>query len=152
MSAMQFNMFGPPEPVESYPEGRRFADDAPVPSERELLWPADLAELLGTDLLERLYGDIPRRTLLTRGEVCRRGRIQHTQFHTLIHEGSLDAVDMSAQSSSQPYYRVYRYSLVRLRFAREFVSAQTRCNIPTADLDACIRAADQIRKRRRSAA
>lgn len=145
---LQLNMFGPPEKLSDLPESERWRDDAPVPTDRELLWPWDLTQLLGEDLLHRLYGDIPRRTLLTKDEVCRRCRIQKSQYYDFIREGSLDATNMSSQGAIQDYYRVYRYSVVKFRFNREFVFEQTRCNLPPEDLDRCMKAAEILRKRK----
>jgi len=150
---LQLDMFGPPEDLDNT-EARngKFRDDAPAPWERENLWPSELVELLGVDALEHLYGDVPRRTRITKDEVCRRGRIAHTQFYDLVNEGSLDAGDWRSADSTQPYYRIYRYSLVIFMFNREFVFAQTRCNLPAALLDKCLKAANTLRARRRAGA
>lgn len=153
MSRLQYDMFGPPEDLSNteQPNGKP-RDDAPVPWERENLWPTELVELLGVDALEELYGDVTRRTRLTKDEVCRRGRIAHTQFYDLVNEGSLDAGDWRSADSNQPYYRIYRYSLILFMFNREFVFAQTRCNLPAALLDKCLKAAATLRARRRAGA
>jgi hypothetical protein len=150
MSSLQFDIFGPPEDVEST-ESRngRLRDDAPAPWERENLWPAELVDLLGVEALEHLYGDVTRRTRITKAEVCRRGRIQHTQFYDLVNQGSLDAGDWRSPDSSQPYLRIYRYSLILFMFNREFVFAQTRCNLPAALLNKCLKAAETLRARKR---
>ena len=147
---MQMNMFGPPEPMGSDRDPRRYADDAPVPCERELLWPVPHVEILGADLLERLYGDLPRRTRLTVPELCRRFRRGHTHVYDLIEAGSLDATDDRHPSSTQNAYTVYRYSVVRFLFNREFVEVATRAGLPPADLAKCMRLAEQLRKERRS--
>lgn len=146
MALLQDNMFGPPEDVQNLPASARMRDDAPVPSEREMLWPSDLAELLGPELLERLYGDLPRRTRLTVKEVCRRTRWAHSHVYELIAAGSLDAIDGRHPSATQPYYAIYRYSVVRWLFIREFILNPTRANLPPADLDRCVAAAEQIER------
>ena len=146
--AWQGNLFGPPEAVGADEEGRR-RDDAPVPCERELLWPADLARDLGPELLERLYGDIPRRTRLNMPEVCRRLRCAHTHVYDLIACGSLDATDDSVPTAQRPNYGIYRYSLVSWLFHREFVARQTRCGMPSEDLERCLAAAERRRRERR---
>ncbi len=151
MSRLQFDMFGDPEDIDSYPERDRLRDDAPVPSERELLWPEDLAQLLGAELLEKLYGDIPRRSRLTVKEVCRRCRIQKSHCYELVDIGSLDASDVSNPNATKEYVRIYRYSVVTWLFSREFILAQTRSGIPAADLDRCLDAAKQLSKTRRTA-
>lgn len=149
MTWMQDNMFGPPEPLGNLPKKVQMQDDAPVPAERELLWPWDLVKVLGPELLERLYGDIPRRTKLTVPETCRRLRCQKTHVYDMISDGVLDATDTRSPTALQPYYRIYRYSVVRWEFIREFVIEAHRCNLPPTDLDRCIEAADLIRKERR---
>lgn len=149
MSNLQYNMFGPPEAVEALPPERRLADDAPVPSEREMLWPSDLLTLLGADLLERLYGDLPRRTKLKVLEICRRLRCGDSHVYELIQAGSLDATNISHPKAETPYYRIYRYSLVRWLFIREFVLLQTRAALPPADLDRCLAAAEQLKRNMR---
>ena len=146
----QLNMFGPPEPVEHLDRADRIRDDAPVACERELLWPAPHVEALGVDLLERLYGDIPRRTRLTVPEVCRRLRIQHTHAYELVQVGSLDSLDNRHPSATQQSLRIYRYSVVRWLFNREFVEASTRAGLPAEDLEKCVRLAERLRNERRS--
>ena len=141
-------MFGPPEDVSSTHQGAT-RDDAPVPCERELLWPAPHATVLGPDLLERLYGDLPRRTRLTVQEVCRRLRRGHTHVYDLVEVGSLDGTDDRHPSASQQSLTIYRYSLVRFLFNREFVTGNTRCALPPDDLDKCIRLAEALKKERR---
>jgi len=148
MEWLQDNMFGPPEPAESRPTDRPGrCDDAPVPSERELLWPAELVDLLGPNLLERLYGDIVRRTRLTVKEVCRRTRHDSNHVYRLIDAGALDAVDLGL-GDTQRDWRVYRYSLVRLLFKREFRDHGSRCNLPAADMELIYAAVDRITERR----
>lgn len=149
MESLQYNMFGPPESVTNLPPDRRMADDAPVPSERELLWPSDLVALLGPELLERLYGDVPRRTKLTVPEICRRERIGHSLVYELIQSGSLDATDVRHPDAVDPYYRIYRYSFIRWKFLREFVLDRTRANLPPDDLARCLAAAEQFKPTRR---
>lgn len=146
---LQLNMFGPPEPVSSLGPDARYQDDAPVPSERELLWPMPHVEALGPDLLERLYGDLPRRTRLTIPEVCRRLRIGHSLAYELVAVGSLDALDNRHPEATQQSLRVYRYSLVRFLFNREFVESQTRAGMPAADLDRCMVLAERLRQEKR---
>lgn len=133
MPVQQYNMFGPPEDVSSYADGARGRDDAPVPCERELLWPTPHAEILGTDLLERLYGDIPRRTRLTIIEVCRRLRCGHTHVYELRDCGSLDSTNDALPTAQKENLTIYRYSLVRFLFSREFIQDTTR-NLAPADM------------------
>jgi hypothetical protein len=111
-------MFGAPEKADERNRVRRAA--APVPCERELLWPADLVEILGTDLLERLYGDFVRRTRLTVLECCRRDVCVEQHIYNLLEAGELDYVDISHPDASRAEYRIYRYSLVSWFFGREF--------------------------------
>jgi hypothetical protein len=141
----QLNMFGPPEPLEHVPNKQ--ADDAPVPCEREHLWPSDLVELLGAPLLERLYGDLPRRTRLTVREVCRRLRCGNTHVYDLIEVGSLDALDDRHPHAMRPNYTIYRYSLVCFLFNREFGSG-TRCNLPDEDLSRGLAAVETLKRKR----
>lgn len=145
----QLNMFGPAERMDNIPEDQRFNDDAPVPCERELLWPQPHVEMLGPDLLERLYGDLPRRTRLTVPEVCRRLRRGHTHIYDLIGAGSLDALDDRHPTATQCAYSIYRYSLVRFLFNREFVEGATRCQLPDMDLRKCLLLADELRSENR---
>lgn len=117
---MQGDLFGPPEIVaESYRHARGRQDDKPAPWERQLLWPAELAAMLGADALETLYGDVPRRTRLSVKEVCRILRCDSNHVYRLIDCGSLDAADIANPASSRPLYRVYRYSVVKFLFNRE---------------------------------
>lgn len=125
---LQYNLFGPPEPVESYaslPKKGRM-DDAPVPSERELLWPSDLVEVLGVAVLEKLYGDIPRRTRLKTKEVCRRLRWDSNTPVRRIREGSLDGTNTGPDDGEISSWKIYRYSIVSWLFNREFVLDRTR--------------------------
>lgn len=145
----QLNMFGPPENVENIDPEKRMADDAPVACERELLWPAPHAEALGPELLERLYGDLPRRTRLTVQEVCRRLRRGHTHVYDLVTAGSLDALDDRHPEATQAALSIYRYSLVRFLFNREFVEGATRCGLETEDLRRCMTLADRLRESKR---
>jgi hypothetical protein len=147
---MQLNMWGDPEPLESLSPTARIRDDAPVPSERQLLWPADLVEHLGADLLERLYGFLMRRTRLRMDEVCRELRVDSEHVRRLIHAGSLDATDIRHPQATEHAYRVYRYSIVRWLFIRDFVEADSpRCNLPEEDLERIDRAVAAIRNKRR---
>lgn len=145
----QLNMFGPPEDVTAIAPDARYRDDAPVPCERELLWPAPHIEILGRDLLERLYGDIPRRTRLTVQEVCRRLRCGHTHVYDLIQAGSLDALDSRHPQATQNAWMIYRYSFARFLFNREFVDNSTRCGLPPGDLDKCLLLAETLRNEKR---
>lgn len=147
-TALQLNMFGPPEPLESYPAELRYRDDAPVPTERQLLWPAPHAADLGPDLLERLYGDLPRRTRLHVMEVCRLLRCGHSHVYNLVDSGSLDALDARHPAATQNCLTIYRYSIVRFLFNREFVENCTRANMPAEDLARCLRLADKLRAQR----
>lgn len=152
MQAWQLNMFGAPEPVQSLAPRALLRDDAPVPSERQLLWPAELTEHLGPELLERLYGDLIRRTRLRMDEVCRYLRVDSEHVRRLILSGSLDATDIRHPEATERAYRIYRYSLVRWLFNREFVCAEApRCNLPETDLQRCLAAADATKTRRRKA-
>ena len=146
----QLDMFGPPEDVAAMPEAYRYRDDAPVPCERELLWPMPHIEILGKDLLERLYGDLPRRSRLTMIEVCRRMRWGHTHVYDLIIAGSLDALDGRHPQATQNAWAIYRYSLCRFLFNREFVENSTRCGMPRADLDKCLMLAEKLRTEKRN--
>lgn len=147
--ALQYTLFGAPESLENLSPDLRYRDDAPVPCERELLWPVPHAQALGIELLERLYGDVPKRTRLTLKEVCRRLRCGHSHVYELIDCGSLDAQDYRHPQASQAAYTIYRYSLIRFMFHREFVENSTRAGLPAADLDKCIRLADALRRERR---
>ena len=131
MALLQEDMFGPPEDLSSYSEARLGRqDDAPVPCERENLWPSDLVGVLGVPLLERLYGDVPRRTRLYCRELCRRLRCDSQHIANLRQAGSLDATDISTPGAMVPEWRYYRYSVVRWLFGRDFGDAPTRCNLP----------------------
>ena len=153
-SAVQFNLFGPPEPVESYGDRLRGRmDDLPVPSERELLWPSDLVETLGVPLLEKLYGDVPRRSRLRTKEVCRRLRWDSNTVIRRIREGSLDATDTGPDESDTSSWRIYRYSIVSWLFNREFVHDRTRAgagHLTPEDLDKIDRAISARLKRKRN--
>lgn len=133
--ALQLNFFGPPEPIDSYSKRRGRCDDAPVACERENLWPSDLAQILGRELLEKLYGDIPRRTRLYVKEVCRRMRCDSNHIYELIQVGSLDATDIGSPDASRAEWRVYRYSLVSFFFNREFRDGATRADLSDSELD-----------------
>jgi hypothetical protein len=149
----QLNMFGPPEPAQSLSPRALLRDDAPVPSERQLLWPSDLVQALGTELLERLYGDVIKRSRLRMDEVCRALRVDSEHVRRLILAGSLDATDVRHPDAIERSYRIYRYSIIRWLFTREFVSAEApRCNLPDDDLARCMVAADAMRKQRRKIA
>ena len=149
--ADQLNMFGPPEPIENIPPAQRYRDDVAHPCERQLLWPAPHADELGAALLERLYGDLPRRTRCTVPEVCRVLRMGHSHVYNLIEAGALDAIDGRHPQATQNCYMIYRYSIVRLLFNREFVENCTRVNLPTEDLALCLRLADKLRAAKKGA-
>jgi hypothetical protein len=141
----QYDLWGAPEPITSYPDSRKGRhDDAPVACERENLWPSDLVALLGPELLERLYGDIPRRTRLYAAEVCRRLRCDSQHVANLRDAGSLDACDISHPDSTVSEWRYYRYSLVRFLFGREWKQRNTRCNVSDEDQCAIERAVAQL--------
>ena len=144
-AVLQLEMFGAPSVPCGDARPRR-ADDRPAPAEREMLWPADLAERLGAELLERLYGDVPRRTRLRVDEVCRRLRCSDEHVRHLIEAGSLDAVDISVPAASVPCWRVYRYSLVRWLFRREFgpQAESPRSDMTGNDLARCREAARRL--------
>ena len=149
----QLNMFGPPEEANAQDRRAMLRDDKPVPGERQLLWPVDLVEILGNDLLERLYGDVLRRTRLRIDEVCRILRVDSEHVRRLILAGSLDATDIRHPNSVELQYRIYRYSVIRFLFNREFVTAEApRCNLPEEDLERCLDAAETMRKNRRRVA
>ena len=150
---LQFNLFGPPEPVDSYPGGR--PDDLPVACERELLWPSRLVAGLDPDpakavaLLDRLYGDIPRRTRLRVIEVCRRLRLDSCAVYRLISERSeLSAADVSAGEGAKAHYCVYRTSLVLFLFKREFwiPAVPTRTDLDPDDLAKIERLVAELRR------
>ena len=144
MALMQTRMFGlEPEAFTAVATRPRKADDRPAPSERENVWPHDLAGEVGEELLERLYGDVPKRTRLRVDEVCRRLRCSDEHVRQLIDTGSLDAVDISLPTASVPCWRVYRYSLVRWLFRREFGAAaeSPRSDMPAGEMERCRRAA-----------
>jgi hypothetical protein len=143
---LQLNMFGPPDEIK---DEIRYRDDAPHACERQLLWPVPHAQALGPDLLERLYGDFPKRTRLTIPEVCHYLRRGHTHIYDLIEAGSLDALDDRHPSAMQNAYTIYRYSLVRFLFNREFVENCTRAGLPAEDLARCMKLADQLRNEKR---
>ena len=145
----QLNMFGEPEPANMAHERAMVRDDAPVPGERQLLWPAELAAALGPEICERLYGSVTKRTRLRMDEVCRELRVDSEHVRRLIHAGSLDATDIRHPEATERAYRIYRYSLVRWLFNRDFVENDfPRCNIPAADLQRCLNAAELVRKGR----
>jgi hypothetical protein len=143
---LQLNMFGPAEAIRPDAPGAA-RDDAPVPCERELLWPAEHAAILGPNLLDRLYGDIPRRTRLSVPEICRRLRCGHSHVYELVSARSLDATDYRHPDAGQRALAIYRYSLVRFLFWREFVCEEMRTNLPFEDLDKCVELANALRAR-----
>lgn len=150
-AAFQLNMFGPPEAIDALDPQARLRDDAPVPCERELLWPHPHADILGPELLERLYGDIPRRTRLTVWEVCRRIRCGHSHVYNLIECGSLDATDTRHPDAIRPSYAIYRASLVRFLFSREFLQDATRAGLSAADMQRIDQLVTNLQKERKPA-
>ncbi len=146
MNVEQLTMFGAPERVALEGRRPRRADDRPAPSEREMLWPRDLVEGLGAEMLEGLYGDVPRRTRLRVDEVCRRLRCSDEHVRHLIEAGSLDAVDISVPEASVPCWRVYRYSLVRWFFRREFgpQAEAPRSDMPRGEQKMCMEMARRL--------
>jgi hypothetical protein len=154
---MQLTLFGAPEPLASYGrEVRGRGDDLPVPSERERLWPdALLAEMqaLGLDpeqataILERLYGDVPRRTRLKLDEVCRRLRCDRMLVLRHIHEtGELAAINVGS-GDVLPTWRVYRTSLVFFLARREFgEGVSSRTDVRQRDADLMTRAVARVLK------
>lgn len=153
--AMQLNLFGAPEPVGSYGrEVRGRGDDLPVVCERELLWPACLVEALTEDgtpheeatrILERLYGDIPRRTRLRTDEVCRRLRCDSNVVYRHRDSGELPAVDVSAGSGQVAEWRFYRAGLVLFLAMREFGQVPTRTDAARSDEIRLSRAVARVR-------
>lgn len=152
---MQTNLFGPPEPVASYGrEQRGRGYDLPVASERELLWPACLIEALTEDglaheeaagVLERLYGDIPRRTRLRMDEICRRLRCDSNTVYRHRESGELPAVDVSAGAGQVAEWRFYRAGLVLFLAAREFGPVPTRTDASREDSQRLSRAVARAR-------
>lgn len=125
MNIVQTNMFGPPEEVDTSTRKGR-CDWAPVPWERENLWPTKLIQAVGLEACEILWGDIPRHTRLTVEHVCRRLLCDGNTVYRLIESGALDVVDVGA-GEKNPLWRVYRYSFVWFLFRREW-SGDTRPN------------------------
>ena len=151
---LQLMLFGTPEPVGSYqPEVRH--DDLPVTCERELLWPANLVAALAEGdmtmaaavaLLERLYGDIPRRTRLRTSEVCRRLRCDSNVVYRHRESGELPAVDVSAGTGDKAEWRFYRAGLVLFLVAREFGAVPTRTDATADDMQRLSRAVARVRR------
>jgi hypothetical protein len=149
-------LFGGTEPTASYGSNvRGRGDDIPVACERELLWPACLMDALAADglsveaataLMERLYGDVPRRTRLKIGEVCRRLRCDRNTVHRHIYDThELAAVDVGT-GNEMPTWRVYRASLVLFLVRREFGPEYTRTDAQTDDALRMSRAIARVRK------
>lgn len=145
---MQLMLFGPPEPATSYKPQIRH-DDLPVTCERELLWPASLVAALvevGLDtaeavgVLERLYGDIPKRTRLRTAEVCRRLRCDSNVVYRHRESGDLPAVDVSAGSGEKAEWRFYRAGLVIFLAIREFGPVPSRTDATREDMQRLSRA------------
>lgn len=119
MAMEQLNIFGEAERVDVQ-KVRGRCDWAPAPWERENLWPKRLADALGPDTCEILWGDVPRHTRLQVEQVCRRLTCDSNTIYRLIEQGEFDAVNVGA-GSTNPAYRVYRYSVIWFLFRREFV-------------------------------
>ncbi len=154
----QTNLFGPPEPVDSYPDRNRGrGDDLPVTCERELLWPAWLVEQLAAEipadaavgLLERMYGDIPRRTRLTVQEICRRLRCDSNMVYRHIDSGELPAIDVSTGTGARPEWRIYRAGLVGFLVKREFGPACSRTDLAPLETEQIARAVGRARHARK---
>jgi hypothetical protein len=153
---MQLTLFGAPEPVGSYGKSEKGrGDDLPAPCERELLWPACLLEeLMGggathdeaAAILDRLYGDLPRRTRLRTDEVCRRLRCDSNVVYRHRESGALPAVDVSAGAGITPEWRFYRAGLVFFLASREFGPVPTRTDAAREDSDRMARAVARARK------
>jgi len=116
----QLNMFGPPETVDAA-KMRGRCDWAPVPWERENLWPEKMAAALGQELCERMYGDVPRHTRLQVEQICRRLNCDSNTVYRLIEAGEFDAANVGA-GDMKALYRIYRYSVIWFLFRREFVT------------------------------
>jgi hypothetical protein len=99
-----------------------------------------------TALMERLYGDVPRRTRLKIGEVCRRLRCDRNTVHRHIYgTHELAAVDVGT-GNEMPTWRVYRASLVLFLVRREFGPEYTRTDAQTDDALRMSRAIARVRK------
>jgi hypothetical protein len=99
-----------------------------------------------TALMERLYGDVPRRTRLKIGEVCRRLRCDRNTVHRHIYDThELAAVDVGT-GNEMPTWRVYRASLVLFLVRREFGAEYTRTDAQTDDALRMSRAIARVRK------
>lgn len=155
---LQTTLFGAPEPVTSYPSSKDLrgrGDDMPVACERELLWPAclvaalvaeDLDEAAAVALLERLYGDVPRRTRLKIDECTRRLRCDRMTVHRHINETrELSAIDIGS-GEQLPAWRVYRASFILFLVRREFGGDYTRTDARPEDAETISRAVVRVRK------
>jgi hypothetical protein len=153
---VQLNLFGAPEPVSSYGRNvRGRGDDIPVVCERELLWPGCLVEALvadglssvaATDLLDRLYGDVPRRTRLKIEEVCRRLRCDRNTVHRHINDThELAAIDIGT-GELLPAWRVYRSSFIWFLARREFGPESSRTDAKPTDAERLSRAVSRVRR------
>lgn len=152
MTMVQMNMFGIPERIDAE-KMRGRCDWAPEPWERENLWPKRLADAVGPDVCEILWGDVPRMTRLQVEQVCRRLTCDSNTVYRLIQAGELDAVNVGA-GEVNPSYRVYRYSLVWFLFRREFLDGtDTRpaaiANIGREAAGRLSALADRVRRERR---
>jgi excisionase family DNA binding protein len=152
---LQTTLFGAPEPHGSYSrDTNRRCADLPVACERELLWPAGLVEAMaaqGVDqadavaLLERLYGDIPRRTRLRVDEICRRLRCDNNMVYRHIESGELPAGNVGT-GDQRPEWRVYRAGLVMFLAMREFGPVVSRTDCRREDAELISKAVARVRR------
>jgi len=149
MAIEQLNMFGAAEVVDRE-KVRGRCDWAPEPWERENLWPKRLADAVGADACELLWGDVPRMTRLQVEQVCRRLAVDSNTVYRLIEQGEFDAVNVGA-GTMNPLYRVYRYSVIWFLFRREFLDGigarpAMMANLTKAQGDAIARLSAEVRK------
>lgn len=91
------------------PRGRR--DNELVAGELEVLWPPCIRHLSEEDKVLH-FGDIPRNTRLTVQQVCRRLNCDSNTVYRYIDTGVLRAINIAPPTSTQPTYRIYRWSLI----------------------------------------
>jgi excisionase family DNA binding protein len=87
--------------------------------DREVLWPPELVKKVGVDTLQSLYGDIPGRTRLHIDEVARRLRCSDRHVRNLLQSGDLGGSNVGVKGA-RAQWRIYRESLIRWLFEREF--------------------------------
>lgn len=153
MAVEQMNMFGAAERVDTE-KVRGRCDWAPEPWERENLWPKRLADAVGTETCDVLWGDVPRMTRLQVEQVCRRLACDSNTVYRLIDQGEFDAVNVGA-GTMNPLYRIYRYSVIWFLFRREFLDgADTRpamlANIGREAAAKLAALAERVRRERRT--